>query len=137
MKKTNHEKVFGRCNVLKPWLNWEYGIHTDDAQISRQSRAMTYPFNFQIDEENQIARFSSTSDLPYYDTTLANCTCNDFQERKLPCKHIYRLAVELKYIEIIKRQGGGYDSDKLNGIKNSTDIDSDPEQLKLQTRTQQ
>lgn len=30
-----------------------------------------------------------------YETTLETCTCVDFVRRKLPCKHIYRLAIEL------------------------------------------
>ncbi len=30
-----------------------------------------------------------------YETTLEACTCVDFMRRKLPCKHIYRLAMEL------------------------------------------
>lgn len=30
-----------------------------------------------------------------YDTTLSTCTCPDFRERKLPCKHIYCLALLL------------------------------------------
>lgn len=29
-----------------------------------------------------------------YDTSLESCTCSDFKTRKLPCKHIYRLAIE-------------------------------------------
>lgn len=93
---------------------------------------MTYPFSFEINEETQTARFSSTSELPYYDTSLKTCNCGDFQYRKLPCKHIYRLAVELGIIEIIKRKPGGYDKAKLSEIKASADIDSDPEQVKRQ-----
>lgn len=122
----------GRCRFIKDWPDWEPSIHADEAQISRQGRAMTYPFSFDIDKESQTARFSSTSDLPYYDTSLNKCNCGDFETRKLPCKHIYRLAVELGIIEIIKRPSGGYDKDKVAAIKNSTDIDSDPEQLKRQ-----
>ena len=130
--KKDKEEIFGRCLILKPWLDWEYNVHSDEAQIARQGRAMTYPFSFKINKKNQTARFSSTSELPYYDTTLNSCDCFDFQERKLPCKHIYRLAVELNIIDIIKRKGGGYDADKINEIKNSNDIDSDPEQVKRQ-----
>jgi hypothetical protein len=38
----------------------------------------------------------------------------------------------LGFIERIKRQGGGYDKEALNEIKNSSDVDADPEQLKRQ-----
>lgn len=30
-----------------------------------------------------------------YNVRLEHCDCNDFKERHLPCKHIYRLALEL------------------------------------------
>jgi len=129
MEKTNREKLFGRCRIITLWSNWEPEIHSDDAQIARQGRAMLYPFSFNINKENNTARFSSTSSLPYYDTTLADCTCFDFQERKLPCKHIYRLAVELGMVEIVKR---GYDAEALNDLKKSFDIDAEPEQIKRQ-----
>ena len=97
------DALFGRCRIIKQWNDWEQEIHANEAQIARQGRAMTYPFSFEIDSISNTARFSSTSVLPHYDTTLSSCTCFDFQERILPCKHIYRLADELGVIEIIKR----------------------------------
>ena len=118
--------ISGRCRFLKEWPDWEEAVHSDDAQISRQGRSMTYPFIFDIDFASNTARFSSTSDLPYYDTSLAQCNCYDFQERHLPCKHMYRLAVELGIIEIIRRNSGNI----LEEIKASDDIDSHPEQVK-------
>lgn len=123
---------YGRCRIIKAWQDWDYIIHEDEAQISRQGRAMTYPFSFDINQKTQTAVFSSTSVMPYYDTTLHSCTCGDFESRRLPCKHIYRLAVELGIIEIIKRPLGGYDKDIIDKIKSSSDIDNDPEQIKRQ-----
>lgn len=123
----------GRCHFLKEWSEWEVAVHNDADQISRQGRAMTYPFTFDIDPAAKTARFSSTSDLPYYDTSLSQCTCGDFQYRHLPCKHIYRLAVELGLIEIIRRpSGGGSAASKklLEEVKSSENIDSHPEQIK-------
>lgn len=118
--------TYGRCRFLKEWPEWEDSVHSDDAQISRQGRSMTYPFSFVIDSDSKTARFSSTSDLPYYDTSLSQCNCYDFQDRHLPCKHMYRLAVELGVIEIIRRNSGNI----LEEIKASDDIDSHPEQIK-------
>lgn len=123
----------GRCRFLKEWPEWDVSIHSDDSQISRQGRAMTYPFTFDIDTNTKTARFSSTSDLPYYDTSLSQCNCYDFQGRQLPCKHMYRLAVELGVVEIIHRTlGGGSSSgmELLAEIRASEDIDSHPEQIK-------
>lgn len=91
---------------------------------------MTYPFTFEVDPATETARFSSTSDLPYYDTSLSQCTCHDFQDRRLPCKHIYRLAVELGVIEIIRRPAGGYNKELLAEVKSMEDVDSHPEQIK-------
>lgn len=121
---------YGRCRILHDWRDWQYSIHTDEAQIARQGRAMTYPFVFEIDEKNKTARFSSTTDLPYYDTSLTSCTCYDFAERKLPCKHIYRLAVELGIIEIIRRTPKNHDKNVLAEIYASDNIDDHPEQIK-------
>lgn len=125
--------TYGRCHFLKDWSDWEVSVHSDDAQISRQGRAMTYPFMFDIDTNTKTARFSSTSDLPYYDTSLSQCNCYDFQGRQLPCKHMYRLATELGIIEIIRRTlNGGSSSGKelLEEVMASEDIDSHPEQAK-------
>lgn len=129
--------TYGRCNLLKPWPDWDLSVHTEQPQIDRQGRAMTYPFTFRTNRATKTARFSSTSVLPYYDTSLSSCTCFDFQTRHLPCKHIYRLAVELGIIEIIKRGPGGYDKKELDAIKASGDIDSQPEQIKRQQRAQE
>lgn len=124
--------IKGRVKFLDKWPDWDESLHEDEKQIERQGWAMNYPFTFEIDKENKCGKFSSTTLVPYYETHLDSCTCNDFIERQKPCKHIYRLAVELGLIEIIKRQGGGYDKKKLEEIKNSDDIDSQPDQLKRQ-----
>ncbi len=124
------DKTIGRCHFLADWPDWDESIHAEEAQIERQGRSMLYPFTFKVKKKAKTARFSSTSDLPYYDTTLSHCDCYDFQNRQLPCKHIYRLAVELGIIEIIKRKT--YDKDKVNEVKASEDIDSHPDQIKRQ-----
>lgn len=89
---------------------------------------MTYPFSFKINRAKNTGTFSSTSDLPFYSTTLSSCNCYDFQSRNLPCKHMYRLAVELDIVEIIKRPT--YDKASIQAIKESADIDSQPDQVK-------
>lgn len=124
--------IKGRVKFLDEWSDWDESIHEDEKQIERQGWAMNYPFTFEIDKENKCGKFSSTTLVPYYETHLDSCTCNDYMERQKPCKHIYRLAVELGLIEIVKRHGGGYDKKKLEEIKNSDDIDSQPDQLKRQ-----
>lgn len=125
--------TYGRCKFIRDWLEWDKVIHTDGAQIERQGRAMTYHFTFDVNGLIETGRFSSTSDLPYYDTSLSQCTCHDFQGRHLPCKHMYRLAVELGVIEIVRRaSGGGSATSKklLEEVKSSENVDSHPEQVK-------
>jgi len=135
-KAKQQEKLHGRCSFFRRWTDWPETIHEAEAQIARQGRAMLYPFTFVVNVKRRAARFSSTSALPHYDTTLAKCDCFDFQERQLPCKHIYRLAVELGIIEIIKRSGysghNGYDADILKEISGSENVDAHPEQIKRQ-----
>ena len=126
-------KIYGRCEFLKDWTDWDYNIHENPEQIERQGRAMRYPFTFDINNEEESGVFSSTSSLPFYNVSLKHCTCMDFESRKLPCKHIYRLAVELGYIQIIRRNSGSsFDREGLEKIKNSNDIDNEPDQLKRQ-----
>lgn len=127
--------LYGRCKILKDWNGWDNEIHTDEKQVSRQSLAINYGFEFEIDEATQTATFTSIAGAPFsdvdsYNTSLSECTCNDFQERGLPCKHMYRLAAELGYIEIVTRSS--FDKDKLAEVKESDDIDNHPEQIKRQ-----
>ncbi len=123
---------YGRCRFIGVWSDWELLLHANKAQIARQGWAMTYPFSFCVNASTKTARFSSTSDLPYYDTSLSACDCYDFQERKMPCKHIYRLAVELGIIEIFKRPS--FNKEDIEIIKNSSDIDTHPAQVKRYER---
>jgi len=128
--------VFGRCRFIKDWPEWETSVHEDESQFRRQGRAMTYPFEFKVKKTYKVAVFTSEDLLRLYQTTLSDCTCGDFQERKLPCKHIYRLAVELGLIEIIKRSRtdtNGYNKEVIMEIVNSDDWDNHPEQIKRQT----
>lgn len=126
----------GRCHILKDWPEWDPSVHESEEQIVRQGRAKTYDFDYvQIDEAYCLGKFSSTSDLPFYIATLSQCDCYDFQRRHLPCKHIYRLAIELGIIELINRPatrapGTGYTADELGAIREMEDPDTHPEQIK-------
>ena len=119
---------FGRVHIIKEWNCWDNSVHCDEKQIERQGRSIHYPFTFKIDSKNNCGIFSSTSDMDYYETTLSNCTCYDFAERNLPCKHIYRLAVELGVIEIINRHR--FNKEALEQVRASSDIDNEPDQIK-------
>ena len=60
------------------WGGWSPTIHADRKQKARCARS----------EKSNI-----------YETTLSSCSCPDFAERRLPCKHIYSLAIAEGLIE--------------------------------------
>lgn len=74
---------------------WDDVIHTMPDQMKRiasAKKATTSPSN--IDRESKTGVFEGSGKEPYH-VTLESCTCGDFRRRKLPCKHMYRLAMEL------------------------------------------
>lgn len=77
------------------FANWTEEIHNSADQqkrIESAQKARTSPAT--IDRESKTATFKGSGAMPYQ-TTLESCTCIDFVRRKLPCKHMYRLAIEL------------------------------------------
>ena len=70
------------------------GLHNDLEQLKRQKSACKLHV-VSVDRENQ------TGIINDYEVTLSSCKCVDFGRRKLPCKHMYRLAHELSlfYLE--------------------------------------
>lgn len=78
-------------------------FHCSDRQYERFQRACS---------KNQIGKIvslnkkkmsckicSSSNASVIYKTTLNNCDCEDFSKSGLPCKHVYKLALELGIIE--------------------------------------
>lgn len=122
--------IKGRCKFLKDWPDWDIDIHEEKEQIERQTRSKSLKFGMSINGINNTGTFVSSMDIPDYKTTLNSCTCEDFKERNLPCKHMYRLATELEIIELIKRPS--YDKKVVNKIKSSDNIDSELDQIKRQ-----
>lgn len=75
--------------------NWPEDIHATAEQQKRLESAKspkTTPICIEKESKEGIFPGRGSSD---YHTTLEFCTCVDFARRKLPCKHIYRLAIEL------------------------------------------
>jgi hypothetical protein len=74
-----------------PWGDWHPSVHKLNHQQARQHRAFTE--NITVEK---VDRQENAAVVNNYQTSLDNCTCPDFQERHLPCKHIYLLARELQ-----------------------------------------
>lgn len=80
------------------WNQWN-NIHTDPQQVKRQNSACKKELTpHQVNEGECNATFKGSNGN--YLTTLSNCKCRDFTLRKLPCKHMYRLAYELHLFEL-------------------------------------
>lgn len=72
-------------------------IHTDEEQNTRlQSAKKGECTPISIDIDNRTGKFSGRYGI--YETTLEMCNCFDFEKRDKPCKHMYRLAIELGLI---------------------------------------
>lgn len=87
--------------------SWDPSIHAAPGQLARFGRAVSRPLSRSskggacmkiqnFDGPGGVALVQDRSDLSY-SVSLDRCTCPDFQERGLPCKHIYALAAFLGY----------------------------------------
>ena len=76
---------------------WDISIHGVDGQDVRMDRALFQNIVIRsYDPATGTAEIQGTQgDL--YQTSLDGCTCEDFQRRGLPCKHIYKLALSRGY----------------------------------------
>ena len=84
---------------------WPEEIHISEDQLSRiksATSAKTTPMS--IDKDSMTGIFAGSGKEPYQ-VNLDSCTCGDFHRRKLPCKHIYRLAIELGVLNIRAESG--------------------------------
>lgn len=82
---------------------WDTSIHAAPGQYARFGRAVARPLspfskggkNTKLLDFNGKAGFVKVQGRRdrVYTVSLDRCTCPDFQERGLPCKHIYALAI--------------------------------------------
>lgn len=87
------------------FMNLHFGPWADDChnsleQIKRLSAAQKIPAaKIAVDSEKRTAVIAGSGSSPYQ-VTLDACTCPDFNvRRQAPCKHIYRLALELNLLD--------------------------------------
>lgn len=85
--------------------DWDDNIHSladQEDRIYRATLAKTSPDFVNI--HNETATFEG-SGANLYTASLNKCSCGDFIHRRLPCKHIYRLAMELGLIQFEFQSG--------------------------------
>lgn len=91
------------------WNVWSE-IHSAPGQEKRLDSARAAACTpSQIFPDSGTAEFTGSRGV--YQTSLNSCGCEDFRRRNLPCKHMYRLALELKLIPgpFASYLHGGYD----------------------------
>ncbi len=77
---------------------WTNDIHeTDDAKKRIASAKSSKLTPIKIETADMHGYFQGSSGR--YETFLDSCPCGDFRRTKKPCKHIYRLAMELGAFE--------------------------------------
>jgi len=90
---------------MKNWGGWPDEMHYEFDQISRIAGAQSSEMDkevIEVNKEEQVITVKGSGKDPYV-ATLEDCTCQDFiiRGRKTrPCKHIYRLALELGVLEL-------------------------------------
>lgn len=75
------------------WTSWTKQELVGDEQFSRVSKAVDDKMKLvSIDRLLKVGQVESSA---VYDVSESGCTCKDFSMRKLPCKHMYFLALQL------------------------------------------
>lgn len=83
--------IFENCND---------DIHSSVDQIKRFEKGAGSNINIiSLNYDHKTANFWGSDGSIYY-TTLCGCNCMDYSIRRLPCKHMYRLAIECSLINV-------------------------------------
>lgn len=79
---------------------WPESIHDDFEQVKRiESAKKLKASELVIDAGNRTMQAQGSASDPY-EVSLSECSCADFQIRQAPCKHMYRLAMELGMMDM-------------------------------------
>ena len=130
--------------------------HYDSTQINQQKKKLNpfsaFPDSIQNEREQQSRMVKAHKDNLYifpdtfsgdsafilgsgenvYKTSFSSCTCMDFQKRKLPCKHMYKLAFWSKKMNLydwgielegLKIQNRKPTKERLESMKHQKEID--------------
>lgn len=83
------------------WSEEDHLGKKQEGMISRAQLAETSPLPGSVDPINKTAKFYGEK---LYEVSLEHCPCGGFHG-KAPCKHIYRLAMELGIIDLPYKTG--------------------------------
>lgn len=79
------------------WSKWSdiHGLPDQQKRIASAKKSACTPVS--LDPSTCTGIFKGSSGT--HTTSLDHCSCVDFNRRKLPCKHMYRLAMELGLLQ--------------------------------------
>ncbi len=76
------------------WDIWDISVHEAPGQYERLRRALDSKICvLSYDPKYQLAKIRGNTGV--YLTSCKRCSCPDYHNRHLPCKHMYALAIEL------------------------------------------
>ena len=82
------------ANANELWNKWDSSVLSDDYASKRLASAKSKKLTpVLVDRDECFAYFQGSHGR--YETFLDSCPCGDFRRSKRPCKHIFRLALEL------------------------------------------
>lgn len=117
---------------LNPFSYFPDSVQNEREQQSRMVKAHKDNLYIFPDTFDGSSAFILGSEGNVYKTSFISCACMDFQKRKLPCKHMYKLAFWSKKMNLydwgIKLEGLKIQNRKptkkeLESIKHSKEID--------------
>ena len=116
-KDLNANNITNKTNSNKEicFGDWDSEIHWTIAQRDRIMRAKSSNMTpGLVDHTTKTGKFDGSKGT--YQTTLNSCTCPDFMTRQLPCKHIYKLAMQLGEMDFNISYNNSHNYDKSNYV---------------------
>ena len=86
------KRVFSSDIESVDFMSLDPSIHEDLDQLKRRINAQKIKADVITDCGDHYSIVGSSGDI--YITDLNHCSCFDFMNRRMPCKHVYRFAVE-------------------------------------------
>jgi hypothetical protein len=88
-KRIEDDRLLSLGRDPTEWGGWPADVHRSGLQMNRQYRAY-----FIVEDEADVVHREGTGwRVREYLVSLDACECNDFRDRRLPCKHIYAAAL--------------------------------------------
>lgn len=91
--KYNLETMDRLFQAMEGWKEWDSSIHHATGQFDRMRRTDKVHVEW-YSPVHEIGKVIGSGGNAYL-TSCHRCSCPDYRARKLPCKHMYALAMEL------------------------------------------